>query len=153
MGGYPRRGDSSFTGNSFRCYPVLFSFQTKIRSTDMRRGEEMRRTQGVNAVQDGTWCEIKTSCCVFIAGQKEVGWNSKSLSAENGPSLFRVTQRDTWGTPLCLLHPPIISSARDFHLHLDWWFALSCISVFSLHVFVPCDFTVHLLHCSFNSNN
>lgn len=46
MGGYPSRGDSSFTGNSFRCYPVLFSFQTKIRSTDMRREKEMGRTQG-----------------------------------------------------------------------------------------------------------
>lgn len=77
---------------------MLSSFVFLPNKDTQGRYEKGRRNgsnTAVNAIQDGTWCEIKTSCCVFIAGQKEVGWSSKSLSAENGPSLFRVTQRDT----------------------------------------------------------
>lgn len=94
MGGYPSEGDSSFilTENSGRCYPVLFLPSSGRYAAQIWKERQKRRA-----------CQIRTSYSDVVVGQKEVGCRTRSACLPgkiNRPSLFGVTQKDTWDTPL-----------------------------------------------------
>lgn len=97
-------------------------------------------------------CQIKTSYSDVVAGQKEVGRDSKRSSAGgNKPTVF------VWGdSEIRLRHTFGVCWSRLLRANL---LTSTCSSTDDLHcpvsvcfhsVSSPCDFIVHLLRCSFN---
>lgn len=105
-----------FSGNSFRCYPVSVCFsQTSIKDKRHRFGkcccaEEEDFNTEVNAMQDVQDVKLKHSATILLLDRRK--WDqaqSLRLMKTDPLCLGLLKEKDTWGTPLCLLNPPITS--------------------------------------------
>lgn len=115
MWGYTK-GDCSFAGNSFRCYPVVLCLflpkhPSKICNRDLENvvGKRDFNTE-VNVIQDVHHVKLQHDAVILLLDRRKWDETQSICLMKADPLCFGLLkEKDTWGTPLCLLNPPITS--------------------------------------------